>query len=135
MIAEVIVDVLSSNVDRVFDYVVPNELNVQIGDRVSVPFGSRKVDGFVINFKDNSDYDREKLKSIICKLDTQPLLSQNAVRLCFFMKSHFYLRLADTLRLFLPPSVRNMQAYSFVFSCIFLTEGGKKSLNVSAKRK
>jgi len=118
MIAEVIVDVLSSNVDRVFDYVAPSELNVQIGDRVSVPFGNRKVDGFVINFKDNSDYDKNKLKSIICKLDTQPLLSQNAVRLCFFMKSQFYLRLADTLRLFLPPSVRNLKEKQKEYACI-----------------
>lgn len=107
MIAEVIVDVLSSSVDRVFDYIVPQDLNVVVGDRVSVPFGSRKIDGFVINLKDNSSYQADKLKSIICKLDAQPLLSQNMVRLCFFMKSRFYLRLADTIRLFLPPSVRN----------------------------
>ena len=52
MIAEVIVDVLSSNVDKVFDYKVPEGMNVVVGDRVDVPFGPRKVDGFVINIKD-----------------------------------------------------------------------------------
>lgn len=107
MIAEVIVDVLSSNVDKVFDYKVPEGMNVVVGDRVDVPFGPRKVDGFVINIKDTSSYDITKLKDIISKKDAQPLLSQNMVRLCFFMKQKFYLRLADTIRLFLPPVIRN----------------------------
>ena len=107
MIAEVIVDVLSSNVDKVFDYKVPEGMNVVVGDRVDVPFGPRKVDGFVINIKDTSSYDTTKLKDIISKKDAQPLLSQNMVRLCFFMKQKFYLRLADTIRLFLPPVIRN----------------------------
>ena len=65
MIAEVIVDVLSSNVDKVFDYKVPEGMNVVVGDRVDVPFGPRKVDGFVINIKDTSSYDITKLKDII----------------------------------------------------------------------
>ena len=41
MIAEVIVDVLSSNVDKVFDYNIPSSLDVVVGDRVDVPFGPR----------------------------------------------------------------------------------------------
>ena len=107
MIAEVIVDVLSSTVDKVFDYNIPHSLTVVVGDRVLVPFGSRKIDGFVINIKQTSSYDKSKLKDIISKKDPQPLLSENMVRLCFFMKQKFYLRLADTIRLFLPPMVRN----------------------------
>ena len=107
MIAEVIVDVLSSTVDKVFDYNIPHSLTVVVGDRVLVPFGPRKIDGFVINIKQTSSYDKSKLKDIISKKDPQPLLSENMVRLCFFMKQKFYLRLADTIRLFLPPMVRN----------------------------
>lgn len=107
MIAEVIVDVLSSTVDKVFDYNIPPNLSVVVGDRVLVPFGSRKIDGFVINIKQTSSYDKSKLKDIISKKDPQSLLSENMVRLCFFMKQKFYLRLADTIRLFLPPMVRN----------------------------
>ena len=73
MIAEVIVDVLSSNVDKVFDYNIPPNLNAVVGDRVVVPFGSRNIDGFVINIKQTSSYDKSKLKDIISKKDPQPL--------------------------------------------------------------
>ncbi len=106
MVAEVIVDVLSSNVDRVFDYTIPDGLCVKVGQKVQVPFGARTLFGFVIKLKDNSNYDKSKLKSIISVDSAQPLLTENMVRLCFFMKSKFFLRLADTIRLFLPPTVR-----------------------------
>ena len=66
---------------EVFDYIVPEKLNVQIGDRVLVNFGNRKIEGFVINLKNTSDYDKSKLKDIISKLDSQPLLSENMLRL------------------------------------------------------
>ena len=50
MIAEVIVDVMSSEVDRVFDYNIPSSLDdITVGFRVLVPFGNRKIEGY-INF-------------------------------------------------------------------------------------
>ena len=107
MIAEVIVDILNSNVDKVFDYKIPDELNVQVGCRVMVPFGSKTIEGYVINIKDSSSFDNSKLKNILKNIDAQPILNKHLVSLCFFMKEKFYLRLADTIRLFLPPQVRN----------------------------
>ena len=106
MIAEVIVDVLNSNVDKIFDYKLPPDEDITIGHRVQVPFAGRTTHGYVINTKKQSDYDHSKLKCIIKKLDTQPLLSKKMVELCFFMKDKFYLRLADCIRLFLPPEIR-----------------------------
>ena len=43
MIAKVIVDVRHENVDNVFDYLIPAELEniVQVGSRVLVEFGLR----------------------------------------------------------------------------------------------
>ena len=50
MVAEVIVDVLSSEVDRVFDYSIPSSLSfITPGFRVLVPFGNRKIEGYVVN--------------------------------------------------------------------------------------
>ena len=134
MIAEVIVDVLSSNVDKVFDYDIPENLNIVVGDRVDVPFGARKIDGFVINIKQTSNYDKAKLKSIISKKDAQPLLSENMVRLCFFMKNKFYLRLADTIRLFLPPMVRNGKVKEKIVDNIYLNTDDFSSVKSSAKK-
>ena len=134
MVAEVIVDVLSSNVDKVFDYNVPTDLNIVVGDRVVVPFGARKIDGFVINLKQTSSYDQAKLKDILSKKDAQPLLSQNMVRLCFFMKQKFYLRLADTIRLFLPPMVRNGTVKQKTVNYVYINCDDFSGVNKAAKK-
>ena len=134
MVAEVIVDVLSSNVDKVFDYNVPTDLNIVVGDRVVVPFGARKIDGFVINLKQTSSYDQAKLKDILSKKDAQPLLSQNMVRLCFFMKQKFYLRLADTIRLFLPPMVRNGTIKQKTVNYVYINCDDFSGVNKAAKK-
>lgn len=49
MIAQVIVDVAAKQTDRIFEYHIPDKLkDVEIGSRVFVPFGPRKVQGFVV---------------------------------------------------------------------------------------
>lgn len=65
MIAKVIVDVNSKRVDKLFDYVIPEQLESDIvpGQRVVVPFGPRKIQGYVIEITENAAYD--KLKPII----------------------------------------------------------------------
>ena len=44
MIAKVIVDISNSEVDKIFDYLIPSNFELTVGDRVLVPFGSRSVD-------------------------------------------------------------------------------------------
>jgi primosomal protein N' (replication factor Y) (superfamily II helicase) len=51
LIAEVIVDVAAHQTDRVFEYHIPDDLEVEIGSRVVVPFGRRKGQGFVVAVK------------------------------------------------------------------------------------
>ena len=68
MIAEVIVDVLNSNVDKIFDYKMPEGEDIAVGHRVLVPFAGRTTNGYVINTKEKSDFDADKLKCIIKKL-------------------------------------------------------------------
>ena len=48
MVAQVIVDVVHTNVARPFSYVVPEGTEVSVGARVSVPLGRRRVDGIVV---------------------------------------------------------------------------------------
>lgn len=133
MVAEVIVDVLSSNVDRVFDYTIPNDMSVKVGDKVEVPFGNRKISGFVISLKETSNYDKTKLKNIL-SVSAQSLLSSNMVRLCFFMKEKFFLRLIDTLKLFLPPTIRNGNMQEKVIKYVYLNCDDFSSVKSSAKK-
>ena len=53
-VASVIVDVAAMQTDRCFDYLIPAEWTGSIvpGMRVVVPFGPRKVQGFVMELKE-----------------------------------------------------------------------------------
>ena len=62
--AEVIVDLASESVDRVFTYSVPEHLALEEGHRVLVPFGSRKIEGFVMGFQSEPGIDPAKIRPI-----------------------------------------------------------------------
>ena len=99
MIFEVIVDISNSEVDRVFDYI--GDETIHVGCRVLVPFGNRKIEGFVIGQKEHTNYDADKLKSIIKRLDDFVTISPEMIELMHSMVARFNVRLIDALRLFL----------------------------------
>ena len=45
MFGRVIVDIASSQVDKVFDYIIPDDCLVSRWYRVLVPFGNRFIEG------------------------------------------------------------------------------------------
>ena len=71
MIAEVIVDVAHSEVDKIFDYLCDD--SVQAGCRVTVPFGRTYVAGFVMRIKPTSDF--PNLKRIAKVFDELPAIN------------------------------------------------------------
>ncbi|WP_462406458.1 primosomal protein N' [Gracilibacillus sp. Marseille-QA3620] len=81
MIAEVIVDVPAQQTDRPFDYRVPDKWAgmIQEGMRVTVPFGPRKLLGFVVRLKETSEF--KALKSISGLLDIEPALNKELLEL------------------------------------------------------
>lgn len=78
--ASVIVDVPSMQTDRAFDYKIPEQWQdfLQPGMRVIVPFGPRKVQGFVVETKESSKFDR--LKAISECLDLTPCLTPELLK-------------------------------------------------------
>lgn len=105
--AEVIVDISNSEVDKVFDYILPEELNINKGTRVLVPFGNRCIEGYVINVKDSSNLDKSRLKKVIRALDDFQAISDEMLSLMHYMVERYNLRLADCLRLFVPSEMRS----------------------------
>lgn len=104
-IAKVIVDIASSNVDKIFDYLMDE--SYVVGQRVLVPFGNRKIEGLIISITDETDYDVKKLKSILSPLDPMAVVTTEQLELAKFMKDTFYIGYADCIRLFLPPELRS----------------------------
>lgn len=81
MIAEVIVDVPAQQTDRPFDYKVPAKWEgiIQEGMRVTVPFGPRKLLGFIVKLKNESTM--KGLKSISTIMDIEPVLNEELLDL------------------------------------------------------
>ncbi|GAA0422025.1 MAG: primosomal protein N' [Bacillota bacterium] len=80
-IVKVIVDVPASSIDQTFDYKIPERFQdiIQLGMRVTVPFGPRKVMGFVVETVNHSTFG--KLKEIIDVLDIYPVLTKELLDL------------------------------------------------------
>ncbi|MGP4040350.1 primosomal protein N' [Gracilibacillus sp. D59] len=80
-VAKVIVDVPTNQTNHTYDYLIPEKLEklIQKGMRVSIPFGPRKVMGFVLDVVDHSDFD--KLKPIEEVMDLTPVLTEELLQL------------------------------------------------------
>ncbi|MBC1712941.1 primosomal protein N' [Listeria welshimeri] len=80
-IAKVIVDVPAMQVDRPFDYFIPEDLEelIRPGMRVIVPFGNRKIQGFVTSLDETEE--NPKLKGIDGVMDLAPVLNEELMEL------------------------------------------------------
>jgi len=87
MVAQVVLNNKEQNIDKVFDYAIPEGLvnKVTVGMRVHVPFGwgNRKVEGIVIGLSEKSSY--EKLKCIFDTIGNEPVCSSWILELCLWV--------------------------------------------------
>lgn len=103
MIAEVILNSNAKQLNRVFDYQIPENLvsKVKIGSRVFVPFGNRKTldEGFVVNIKDTSPY---QVKDIV-QADEIEYIHEENIKLAKWMAKRYFCNVSDCIKLMLPP--------------------------------
>lgn len=80
-IAKVIVDVPASSINQTFDYHIPEKFQdmLEVGMRVVVPFGPRKIMGFVVERVNFTTFDR--VKDILDVLDVTPVLTKELLDL------------------------------------------------------
>ena len=105
MYAEVIVDISNANIDKIYDYDISG-FDVREGQRVVVPFGKMTLDGFIIKIKEDSLFDKTKIKSILHPIDDFEVITKEMIELMHYMVSYYHLKFVDVLRLFLPAEMR-----------------------------
>lgn len=91
-----------------FHYQVPAELedDLQLGHRVLVPFGTRKVTAFVLALTDELPAEAEgKLKVILARLDREPLLPADVLELARFAADYYLATPGEVLKVALPPGL------------------------------
>jgi primosomal protein N' (replication factor Y) len=103
MIAEVILNSNAKQLNKVFDYEIPESLasKVMIGSRVFVPFANRKEldEGYVVAIKESSPY---KLKPIV-QVEDNLFVGEKEINLAYWMAKRYFCNVSDCIKLMLPP--------------------------------
>ena len=104
LIAEIVIDGAAVLFDKRYSYAVPEELRSTAlsGSRVTVPFGGGNLSrqGMIMSVKEGEA--GEKTKSILTVCDATPVLSDEMLKLCEWMKEHTFCTYFDAIRAMLP---------------------------------
>lgn len=102
MVAEVIINRLAKDLNKIFDYIVPKDMEneIEIGTRVFVPFGAKNssTEGFVIGLKDASEFANKE----ILKIEDKILTKEN-IELAKLMARRYFCNISECIKLMLPP--------------------------------
>lgn len=107
MIVKVLVELSNKNVDKTFDYLVPQFLisKIKIGIRVIVPFAHQTLEGFVLEISNYLDTDYE-LKEIIDIVDTDIILNQELLALGKYISDTTLSTLISAYQTMLPKALK-----------------------------
>lgn len=95
---------------REFDYLIPEELvgQVEVGSRVQVPFGARKIPGCVTALAEESAH--TNLKAILKVIGTQSLVTPKVLQLARWIGEYYCCAPETALKAVLPEAVRQEES-------------------------
>lgn len=105
MIIGVLVELSNKNIDRVFDYSVPDCFldKIKLGIRVKVPFGKMELEGFVVEIKGSSDVE---VKDILDVIDDEAILNSELLELGKKMQEDTLSTLISCYQIMLPKALK-----------------------------
>lgn len=128
----VIVDISSEQLDRVFLYRVPKALQkgIQIGMQVSIPFGrsNRQRKGYVVGLSDVADYPLEKIKEITGIVKGSIKAEAQLIALAAWMRENYGSTMNQALKTVLPVKQKTKQKQSRKLVFLLSKEEGKELL-------
>ena len=112
-VAAVAVEGTKYSFDKLYDYLVPEEMQGKplVGRRVRVSFGKSLRQGMVMSL--GSREDSQGLKSISALIDNEPVLSGELVSLAVFMKERCYCTYFDACSAMIPAGLSVKLTYSY----------------------
>ena len=107
MLASVIIEYSVKSLNKVFDYIIPDNLSniIKVGHKVIVPFASHEVEGFVLKIHDNIDKSLE-YKSIIKIQDSDFYLNDELLKLGKYMSNSLLCNLISCYQVMLPKALK-----------------------------
>lgn len=103
--AEVSIDLPTLSIHQTFYYLIPENLKekIKIGSYVIVPFGERKLKGFVVGFEEKIEL--ENAKEIIEVIE-EHLFSEKILTLAKWTSLYYFSPLTEVLHCILPPPLK-----------------------------
>ena len=134
LVAEVVIDGAVGSFDKKYTYEIPEILrcDAKAGCRVTVPFGmgNSKKQGIILKL-----YEGEisaKTKQIISLTDTVPVLNNERLKMCEWLKNHTFCSYFDAVHTMLPTGLNyNLTDYYSVneeFCCLSLLDEKEKQI-------
>ncbi len=112
--AQVAMENAAPQFDKLYTYRIPDGMPVVPGCRVTVPFGAgnRTRLGMVFAVA-QQETDGQKLKSVAGQVDRKPLLSQELLDLCAWLREYTFCSYYDAVRTLLPPGIGVALRYTY----------------------
>lgn len=102
MFAEIILNAMAKQLNKTFDYCVPEKLidKIQVGNRVLVPFGrnNNAKEGYIVSLKEESTFSNKDIIKIL-----PDGLTENNMKLAQYMAQRYFCNVFDAIKLMLPP--------------------------------
>ena len=101
MIAKIAVSAARFSIDKPYSYRFSDDMALVPGVRVMVPFGSgnRRTEGVVLSVGSG---DESGLKTVLQRLDEEPLLPSVMLRLAAFLRERYFCTFLDAVRVMIP---------------------------------
>ena len=107
MYANVLVELPVKKIDRLFTYIIPDNIkdNIKIGCRVKVNFNNMTLEGFVIDIF-NEYKENYELKAIISLVDNEPVLNKEMLLLGKKLANYTLCTLISAYQVMLPKALK-----------------------------
>ncbi len=91
MYADVIIDISHKDLDKTFEYRIPEELSLSVGDMVIIPFGKgdRTRTGYVVDIKETPVFDVDKIKCIVDRKEGGLPIESKLIKLAAWMHRNY----------------------------------------------
>jgi len=104
--ADIIVDISHENLDKTYQYLVPDHLKseVEIGSLVRIPFGkgNRLIQGYVLGLSGQPKIDVSYIKPIDSMVSEGIAIEGHLIKLAYWMKENFGATMNDALKTVIP---------------------------------
>ena len=132
MYAKIIVDIVHEQLDKVFEYHIPSELEgvLKVGMEVIAPFGNgnREISGYIVEISETCEFELTKIKDILRPAAKRNAIEENLIVLAAWMKEHYGGTMIQALKTVLPVKKETVVREKRYVRMLLSEEEGKQKL-------